>query len=254
MKLSRRAIIQLIVLVYCIGGILIYHFQDSWLLKPNQQITDYTLAYPYKEITIPMSSTSDMHLLQVNASDSSKGVVLFFGGRKGNAWSHKNAITGFPEAGYEVVLMDYPGYGTSTGTFSEDSVYYWSQIAYTFLRARFEPQQIILYGHDLGAAVASRLATRKDTRLLILSQPFPSYASLIKVPIYPVKRLLRYQFATEDYLPETIAPVLVVDNAKKAPRWINASERIEYLSLPGLKKDQLPNTFKPFRERWIVED
>lgn len=223
--MSRKAIIQILIIVYCLGGILIYHFHAKWVFKPNNEKVEYTLKHEWKDIDIPMNRQSGMHLLQVLPEHPSKAVVLYFGSRKGNVWSQKQYFENLPDQGYEVIAMDYPGYGTSKGSFTEDSVYFRALTAYTFARARYEPKDIILYGNELGSAVAAYVATKKDVKAVVLEHPIAHYKDFIALPIYPLKRMLNYKFATEDYLKEIIAPVVVIDEKMKIPDWVASGAR-----------------------------
>ena len=98
-------------------------------------------------------------------------------------YSHGNAVdisglthlqNNFFEHGYSIIIYDYSGYGLSEGSASEPQVYRDAQAVYDYLinKRNLKPEQIISYGHSLGAAVATDLAFNKPVAALVLESPF----------------------------------------------------------------------------------
>lgn len=98
-------------------------------------------------------------------------------------YSHGNAVdisglthlqNDFFEHGYSIIIYDYSGYGLSEGLASEQQVYNDVQAVYDYLinERSLKSEQIISYGHSLGAAVATDLAFNKPVAALILENPF----------------------------------------------------------------------------------
>src|SRR5438046_1666216 len=114
--------IKLIVLLYCIIGIAIYYLQDKVLFHPQSLSRDYqyNFSFPYKEVNLPYSQTSTINIIQFPAKDTvAKGVVLYFHGNKKNIAWYARFAPSFTSQGYNVWMIDYPGYGKSTGDFTE---------------------------------------------------------------------------------------------------------------------------------------
>ncbi len=97
---------------------------------------------------------------------------------------------------YEVWMMDYPGFGKSTGKLTEQIMYDDAATLYQMARARFSKDSIIIYGKSLGTGVASQLASVKDCKRLILETPYYSIEALMKhyAFIYPVSLMAKYHF------------------------------------------------------------
>lgn len=220
--MSKRGIINLTIILYCVVGLIIYHFHSKFILKPNTDVVTYELPYEWNDINIPISYQTTMHLLQLKPKDSAKGVVIYFGGSKGNVWSQKESFSSIPSLGYEVIAMDYPGYGSSMGQFLEDSIYFRALTTYQFARARFEPQQIVLMGEELGSAVASYIATKRDAKAVILKNPISHYKDFVPLKIYPLERMLNFKFPTRDFVKEIIAPIYLLKEDNKVPKWLKA--------------------------------
>jgi len=114
----------------------------------------------------------------------------------------------FIEHNYSIIMYDYSGYGLSAGEPSEQQVYNDSQAVYDYLikKQHLQPNQIIIYGHSLGSAVATNLALNHSAAALILISPFTS-AFRVKTfyPILPFDK-----FRTISKLPKVHIPLLLM--------------------------------------------
>ena len=206
--------IQVIVIVYCVIGIVLYYLQDHILFHPVQLKAShiYNFDLPHKEVNIPYSSTSTINIIQFLVPDSSvKGVVLYFHGNKKNIGWYSRFAPYFTKNHYEVWMIDYPGYGKSTGALTEQKLYDWSLTLYKLARGRFLPDNIVIYGKSMGTGIASQLAAIRDCRHLVLETPYYSMPSIIDnyLPIYPVNQMIHYKLPTWKYLRDVTAPVTI---------------------------------------------
>ena len=79
------------------------------------------------------------------------------------------------QAGFHIVAVDYRGYADSTGYPCEESVVDDSVAAYNWIKHQNPKARIIVWGHSLGSAIATKLVARlvNDPPLcLILETPF----------------------------------------------------------------------------------
>jgi pimeloyl-ACP methyl ester carboxylesterase len=108
-------------------------------------------------------------------------------------------------------MIDYPGFGKSTGRFNEQQLYNWALTFYKLARARFSPDSIIIYGRSLGSGVATQLASIRDCRRLMLETPYYSMPSVFSsyAPIYPFENIIHYKFPTWQFLQTVDAPVTI---------------------------------------------
>ena len=231
--------IRILILIYCLIGIALYYLQDYILFHPVQinPKESYNFTIPHKEITIPYSTNSTINIVQFLVPDSTaKGVVLYFHGNKKNISWYSKFSPFFTKNGYEVWMIDYPGFGKSTGTFSEQRLYDWALTLYKLARARFSPDSIIIYGKSMGTGIAAQLAGIRDCRHLILETPYYSMPSIIDnyLPIYPVNKMIHYKFPTWKYLQNVTAPVTIIHgtndwiisyrNAKRLKRFLKLND------------------------------
>ncbi|HLK28009.1 MAG TPA: alpha/beta fold hydrolase [Puia sp.] len=206
--------IKIIVLAYCIIGIAFYYLQDYILFHPEPMSRNakYQFTDSCNEINIPYNKETSLNIIQFKTKDSvAKGVVLYFhGNRKNIGWYAKYAGN-FTKNNYEVWMLEYPGFGKSTGKFAEQELYAYALQLYKLARTKYKPDSIIIYGKSLGTCIASQLASVRDCKYVILETPCYSMTSLVShyLPIYPVSRMLHYHFPSNEYLPNVTAPIII---------------------------------------------
>jgi len=205
-------VLRIALLVYAIVGIIIYYFQDKIFYHPVKLAAThkYTFEQAYREVNIPYNKTSNINIIQFNTHGQPKGVVLYFHGNRENIAHYQQYAGNFTRYGYEVWMIDYPGFGKSTGVFSEQMIYDWSLVFYKLARASYQPSQIVIYGKSLGSGFAAQLASVRDCRNLLLETPYYSLPSLLQhyLPVYP-SSILKMQVPTGEYLKNVTAPIII---------------------------------------------
>jgi fermentation-respiration switch protein FrsA (DUF1100 family) len=115
-------------------------------------------------------------------------VVLYLHGNSGNLSQRGMSVLCWQEMlGAAVLIVDYPGYGRSSGWPSEAGCYATADAGYEWLveTRKVPAEQIIVYGGSLGGAVAVELATRRPHRALVLVATFTSVRDLGR-KLYPM--------------------------------------------------------------------
>ena len=254
------------VLLYCVTGLVIYYGQESFLFHPQavERGTVYDFGgRPCTELNLTVDKTTNLNVVQFRATDRpsdslARGVVLYFHGNSHNIAWYAPQATDLTRKGYEVWMMDYPGFGKSTGVFSEQKLYDEALLLYKLARSRWLPSRIILYGKSLGTGVAAQLADVRDCRRLILESPSYSIESVgwHYLPIYPWSRLLHYHFPTYLHLPAVTAPVTIFQgtrdwtvpygNASRLKPLLKTGD--EFITIAGAGHDDLRD-FPLFRQK-----
>jgi len=139
--------------------------------------------------------------------------LLYFHGNGGNV-SHRLERTKMlvDSLGLNVFLVDYRGYGKSSGAPSEAGLCADGEAIYEAARARgFTPDRIVVFGESLGGAVAIETALKKPARAIILEAPFLSIPKMAKT-IYPFlpSFLVRTKFDNEAKIGRVGIPKLIV--------------------------------------------
>lgn len=201
--------------LYALVGILVYYLQDylffqSLAVKSTHR---YNFSIPYHEVNLPYSDKTNLNIIQfeLKGLDQSRGVVLYFhGNRKNIGWYAKFAPM-FTEQGYEVWMIDYPGYGKSTGRLTEEILYDYALQLYRLAAKKYAPENIIVFGKSMGTGLATYLASRVDCRRVILETPYYSLSSVAAhfFPIYPMERMTRVKIPSWQYLQDVKEPVTI---------------------------------------------
>ncbi len=112
-----------------------------------------------------------------------------------------------------VLIFDYPGFGKSEGTPSEQTCYDSATAAYDWLtkERKIAGTHVVLFGQTLGAAVATDLASRKPHRALVLVSPFTSLPDLTEhqLPILPASYLMSSRFDALAKIGQCPQPIFV---------------------------------------------
>jgi len=206
--------IKVFIILYSVIGISLYYLQDYILFQPEplEKNKKYDFSYVHKEIDVPYNKEINLNIIQFKTKDPvPKGVVLYFhGNRKNISWYAKYSVN-FTDKNYEVWMIDYPGFGKSTGKFTEQRLYDYALQLYKMARTRYDPAHIIIYGKSMGTGIAAELASIRDCKYLILETPYYSMTSLIShyFPVYPIGRMIHYHLPTNEFLEKVTAPVII---------------------------------------------
>jgi fermentation-respiration switch protein FrsA (DUF1100 family) len=113
--------------------------------------------------------------------------------------------------GRAVLMFDYPGFGKSAGEPTEAGCYESARAAFDWLKREKKVEDIVVYGHSLGGAVAIDLATRRPVRAVLVTSSFTSMpdAARVLVPMYPTGWLMRARFNSAQKLAKCTAPVFI---------------------------------------------
>ena len=122
-----------------------------------------------------------------------------------------SALHGFQERGIGVLLVEYPGYGRSTGSPSETSIRATMEAAYDRIAAdpRVDRTRIFGFGQSLGGGAICLLARDRPLRALILQSTFTSLDSFTSRYWAP-SFLLRDHFDNLSSVRHFPGPVLVI--------------------------------------------
>lgn len=237
MKKKLLPVLKIVLILYALIGIFFYAFQQKFLFQATPIASDsaYTFSTPFKEQYIPFDAVTKLDIIQFQSIDTPKGIVLYFHGNKDNIGHYAKFAPIFTNNRYETWMIDYPGYGKSTGELTEDGLYELALQLYKLARKKYAPNQIIIYGKSIGTGIATQLASIRDCKQLILETPYYSIPSMLHTYfwMYPLQQLLHYKLPTYAYLPKVTAPVTIFHGT--------ADELIDYKNALQLKKFLKPS-------------
>ena len=152
-------------------------------------------------------------------------------------------------AGLAVLLVEYPGYGRSGGSPSEQSVQAAYVAAYDSLVARpeIDPDRVVFFGHSLGGGAVCALARQRRPAALVLLSTFTSVRPLASRYWAP-GFLVRDPFDNLEVLRAYDGPVLIAHGRSDdlvsfdhARRLRAAAARGRLLEFPGGHRDTPPD-------------
>jgi len=152
---------------------------DALVYFPDRELygdpADVGLAFT--DMTIPTEDGERLHAWWIpTRATPARAHVLFFHGNAGNI-SHRLAhAAALSAASLDVLLVDYRGYGRSTGRPSEEGLYRDARASLAALKSggAVDPSRVLLMGESLGGAVALHLALESPPRGCVLQSTFTS--------------------------------------------------------------------------------
>lgn len=193
---------------------LLYVFHPRIVFQPDVLPPDHQFNFDHsftELFLIHEESGERLNALHFAAEDTVKGLVLYFHGNADNLQRWGRYTADITRHGYEVLAIDYPGYGKSDGKATEEGLYRSAELALNWAQERFPADRIIIYGRSLGSGPASWLAARHPARQLILETPFSNMAQLFRkqasvalVPFQPHPK-----FPVDQYIQQVDYPISI---------------------------------------------
>ena len=214
------SVLQIALLVY-LGLIALVYFRQSslvFLAEVDRNVrsspADIGLPFSPLQLTTADGETLDGWFVPAPAQGQARGLVVFFHGNAGNIGHRLDYLRMFHDLGLNTLIMDYRGYGRSSGTPSEggtvlDAATVWRHATQVL---GFPSRRIVLFGESLGGGVAARLATETRPGALVLASTFTSVPDLGAelYPMMPIRLLARIRYDTLARLPQIACPLLVI--------------------------------------------
>lgn len=158
---------------------------SGMMFYPMKQLlrTPADLGLGYRDVTLRTTDGVDLHGWWLDAREPVRGTVLFLHGNAENISTHIGSVSWLPAAGYQVLLIDYRGFGRSGGAPQLPAVLADIRAAFEWLL--HEPaaagQPLFLLGQSIGASLGGYLAgTRPELRdrlsAVVLDAGFARYS------------------------------------------------------------------------------
>jgi fermentation-respiration switch protein FrsA (DUF1100 family) len=168
---------------------------------------------PYRDLTLTTADGKKLNawFLPAKAGVPVKGTVLHLHGNGGNMAWHLSGSYWLPEQGYQVLLLDYRGYGHSEGDPSLPAVYQDIDAAFDWLNKAPEVQgkPLVVLGQSIGGALGVHYLSehpqqRSRVKALVLDGVPASYREVARYTLstswltWPFKRPLSWVIPDSD--------------------------------------------------------
>lgn len=226
------------IVYYIVGGIAllsiaVYFLQDHFIFKPEKLHPGFQFKYdiPFRELNFDIEEGVRINGLHFYRKEP-KGLILYFHGNTRSIKGWAKYAKDFYRYNYDVVLVDYRGFGKSTGKRSETEMFRDLQFVYENLARQYSEEHLIIYGRSLGSGFAAKLASDNHPGYLILDAPFYNFTKVIErfFPILPIRLVLRYHLRTDRWIQKVKCPVYIIHGTKDWLIPIRHSERLQKIN------------------------
>jgi hypothetical protein len=176
--------------------------------------TPESVGLRYSDLDIPTSDGERLHGWFIPSPHRPAAAhVLFFHGNGGNISHRLVQARALADAGLDVLLFDYRGYGGSTGSPDEAGTYKDARAARAALLAQpgIDAAACVYLGESLGGAVATELALAEPPAGLVLQSTFTSVRDMARLhyPFVPAA-LVPDAYPTRERIARVKSPVLIL--------------------------------------------
>ena len=172
------SIATLCTLCACTG--MFFYPETSLILTPAD------VKLPYQDLRLTNTDGTNLQAWYLAALGQAHGTVLYLHGNAQNMSYHLPAVAWLPAEGYNVMLLDYRGYGNSSGTPSIAGAISDIETALEYLskRTRVDHTPLIVLGQSLGGALAIRAVAcskyRQQIHALVVDSAFSDYRQITR--------------------------------------------------------------------------
>jgi pimeloyl-ACP methyl ester carboxylesterase len=206
--------------VLALAAMMVYAMLAGWLWLRQEQLIFHPQPLPaehrfdlgadVQELTLDVpGATLDALWLRL---PHPRGVVFFLHGNNANLASWFVHPEFFRHANYDLFMIDYRGYGKSSGHIgSEAELHADVRAAWDRIAPRYAGLRRVVYGRSLGTDLAAALSAELQPELTVLVSPYRSMVALAHddYPWVP-SALLRYPLRTDAALAQVQSPVLLI--------------------------------------------
>lgn len=239
MKKRHQQFVLRFAIAYATLCLALYFQQQRLMFFPFRQLANTPALYnlDYREVTIPVSNGENIENMQgwwIPATEDDAPVMLYFHHNAANIGANVSQALQFHEMGLSVFLFDYRGFGQSEGDFpTEAQVYEDAAAVWAYLTKvlKIAPEDIVIYGHSVGGAIAIDLATKHpEAAALIVQSTFTSMRDMTKrfglYWLLPIERLLKQRFESLEKMSSVRMPVLILTGTNDIQIPVSMGERL----------------------------
>ena len=207
-------LVFIVITIYAGVSVSLFFGQNRLVYFPDPLLvaTPRDAGLDYEDVWLDTPDGVRLHGWHVPA-DPGRLTILFFHGNAGNISHRLETLDILHRLGFNTFIIDYRGYGHSTGLPSEQGTYQDARSAWTYLTdvRQLPPQELILFGRSLGGGVAAWIAKETNPGGLILESTFSSLPDMAAqvYPWFPVRLLAHIRYESKLHLPFLNCPVLI---------------------------------------------
>lgn len=217
-------IVMIIILVAILLLIGWNKLQEYFFFHPWNDLTSYRKLQKLDEFQEIVIKNEEVNLSgwfwNLQKTEGPAPLVIFF---TGNAQNSSNTMYHYYASGkmkdvfggYNLMIVDYPGYGMSKGKPSDDSMFVASNYVFEYASnmQEVDKDKIVIMGYSIGTGVATYCASKNAASGLILVAPYDKALSLYNDAIDsfygPMESLAKYRFDSVTYAKDVQEPTII---------------------------------------------
>ncbi len=202
MKSTLVSFLIIAILVYAGLCLYLYLVQRSLMYFPTPPARNV----PAERLSI---DSGNANVIVWRLHGEKRNAILYFGGNAEDVALNVPEFTAW-FGQFSVYLVNYRGYGGSSGSPSESALYMDAEAVFDFASARHAGVAVI--GRSLGSGVATHLASVRKVERLVLVSPAASFTALAQefYPLFPTSLLLKDRYDSLSRAGRISAPVLLL--------------------------------------------
>lgn len=204
----------------------------------------------YEDIYITTPDQVRLHGWLLKPSGAVKGRVLFLHGNAENISTHISSIYWLPSHGYEVLMIDYRGYGQSGGEACLPGIITDIEESYRWLDDRNQDElPLFIIGQSLGASLAAySVGVNQDWDIsgLVLDSPFSGYRDIARDKASELWLTWTLQYPLSWLISDTFSPNQTIQGVSPRPLLMFYSEKDKIVP-PHLSANLFEQALSPKR-------
>jgi len=224
-----------LILAYAVLCGALFVFQRSLIYSPQPGSADSGV------VKMTLETSGERLQVSIRPHEGRRALTYFGGNAEDVSLNMPDFAGAFPDEA--IYLLNYRGYGGSTGSPSERALLLDGLALFDRVHADHPDVEVI--GRSLGSGVAVYVASQRPVERLVLVTPYDSLAGIAaaQYPFVPVNWLLRDKFESGKYAPQVSAPTTIVaaENDEVIPRTSTEALRsrfreglVSYHIVPGV--------------------
>lgn len=236
MKIILIRTFKLVIIAYIVICVLLYFFQEKLIFFPEKLDKKFRFNFndDFEELNFTTTDNFVLNGVLFKATHS-KGLIFYLHGNAGSVNSWEDVAKTYTDLQYDVLIIDYRGYGKSEGKISsEKQMFKDLQIVYDAMKTRYDESKMVVLGYSIGSGLAAKIASVNHPRLLILQTPYYSLTDMMRrrYPLIPTF-ILKYKFATNKYIVDCKMPIVIFHGDRDEVIHYNSSARLKELLKSG---------------------
>ena len=192
--------------------------QLFYLPTRDEPATPATWGFKYENLSFKSADGTSLHGWFIRTKGKTPlGTVVFSHGNAGSIGHHLGFVVWLAEAGYDVMIYDYRGFGKSGGVVDRRGMVDDVKAAFSYIGKRpgVNPLRLVSYGHSLGGAksvTALGETPVRGLRAVVIDGAFASYKAMARIVGGQLgESLVTDELAPRDYVKKlSPVPLLVV--------------------------------------------